>query len=77
MAYINVDDKQRFLEIKGIRGIGDIDFSYDISFDRIANKKEIEDWVNHLRDKNWWSEQLELDFISACDRINKKQNGLV
>lgn len=69
MPHIEIDWKQKYLEIRGVYLDGN---SYDISFDRVINRDEF--WVEHLREKNWWNEILEKDFIEAIELISKK-NG--
>lgn len=38
---------------------------YDISYKRIELEGFIH-WVEHLREKQWWSDALEVEFINAC-----------
>ncbi len=38
-------------------------FTYDIERIRCKNERQFNEWIEHLSHKNWWSEQLENEFI--------------
>jgi hypothetical protein len=47
-------------------------FVYDIPKDDCKTERRINEWIAHLSEKNWWSEQLEAEFISVYKKVNEK-----
>lgn len=43
---------------------------YYISFNRFRTSKQLIEWIEHLRCKNWFDEELELKLIKSFDEIN-------
>lgn len=66
MKKIHIDWANKYLEIQGI---APNQFSYDISFGQIQNEG-LSKWLPHLRSKNWWDKNLEVEFINATLKIN-------
>jgi len=44
---------------------------YDISKEDCHTERKINEWIAHLSEKNWWTPDLEKEFIS----LYKKNNG--
>jgi len=47
-------DKNRFFEIE----IGSSGFVYDINMDLIRSKEDVVQWISHLREKNWCTDDI-------------------
>jgi hypothetical protein len=55
---IKVAKDHDFIVFKGVRD----NFDYDVAL-KAVRIEGLENWLTHLREKNWWSKQLEVDFI--------------
>ena len=47
-------------------------FIYDIRKSGCKTEREWNEWIAHLSEKNWWSEQLEDEFISHYKKHEEK-----
>lgn len=45
---------------------------YDIPSDRCATEREINEWIGHMAEKNWWTEKLEVAFINLWQKENDR-----
>ncbi len=53
-------------------------FVYDINWEFIKTERGINEWIAHLAEKNWWSEKLESELVSAWKQRNsngKRENN--
>ena len=44
---------------------------YDFPNTKCNTEQKVNEWIAHLAEKNWWTQELEDEFI----RLWKKQNG--
>ncbi len=66
---IKIDYKNKTVDIYGMTGYTKEE-PYYISFDRFRTGKQLIEWIEHLRCKNWFNEELELTLIKSFDEIN-------
>lgn len=46
---------------------------YDIDLERFKTEKDLEEWVEHLKNKNWFSVSLEKELRTIFKKINGKK----
>jgi len=55
-------------------------FTYTFNISKVKKIGDVNDapgsfsmwgWINHLREKNWWHDNLEKSFIKICEHIIK------
>ena len=55
-----------FLEIDtGVNG-----YTYDIHLDGIKTDKQKKEWIEHLKQKNWFTKKMEVEFINLIKTIH-------
>lgn len=47
-------------------------FTYDIQKERCKTERQLNEWVAHLSCKNWWSPELEKEFIGLYKKEYEK-----
>ena len=67
---IKVIKDKNYIVFKGVRPT----FDYDINIGAIKSEG-IDKWVEHLREKNWFNPELEVDFIKIFNQA--QEDGLV
>ena len=63
MKIIRTKDFITFTKINGSS------YDYDIHTKLLMSLPSVVEWINHLRQKNWWCKQVEHDFISEVENL--------
>ena len=69
MKKLTVNLENKYLEIEGVYPSSNQ--GYIIHFHQLSVGKK--QWVEHLREKNWWDESLEEQFSNAYEKVCQKQ----